>query len=599
MLSRIAASPISEYISELAVFAATVFISITLVKKKRFISALVSLFLGILWTMYLKELLGFLDYLGADSLDEAREFNIQEALFLISTLKTSLHPYFNKTRLLAYTVFSVTTYWTTYTFLCLLKLRDKNKTFFINALSLSIVCVSVCIEGKEVLLLYRAEKYATLKRNYMNSIDTEKIRNSPNLIVYIGESTSVMNMGIYGYQRNTTPKLNELLKSDQNLLLFHNVFSTHTLTSNSLLEALSFSVTNSEDCLPIYNRRRISLVDVLQKGGLKCYLISNQEPKGKFDLASQLVFRNSENLFSQNLSKTEYTELSSGGRPMDDEVFEKYFIRRIPFQENSSKAVFLHSYAGHGEYLDAIPEKFRHNVDDFFDNSNVGKIFENSAIRSEEIEAYDSALRYVDYSISKILSFVKELQEPTVFVYFSDHGEAVFARLGHDSGRFVHEMARIPFLIYFNDAARREFPELFEKYSALSKTQSTSSLAQFSSTLLDIAGLRVKKSETERIYLRSLIGEATELPPILVRETRKGYTYVNINSQPFHCTGDQVPYFDATDNSTREFTQSMASPGKDHELCGKQLSSFEQTRRNELVHRCNKVWMPAKSSSLE
>src|SRR5690606_8248841 len=47
-----------------------------------------------------------------------------------------------------------------------------------------------------------------------------------NIIVYIGESTTMMNWSLYGYPRDTTPKLAAFDRDHPGLLIFHNVLST-------------------------------------------------------------------------------------------------------------------------------------------------------------------------------------------------------------------------------------------------------------------------------------------------------------------------------------------------------------------------------------
>jgi glucan phosphoethanolaminetransferase (alkaline phosphatase superfamily) len=93
----------------------------------------------------------------------------------------------------------------------------------------------------------------------------EETVNPLNVILYIGESTSSLNMGIYGYPRQTTPELSRFQAENDNLLVFHNVFSTHVHTAPSLLEALSVGIDFSEDFFPIKYRKRVSLIDLLNQ----------------------------------------------------------------------------------------------------------------------------------------------------------------------------------------------------------------------------------------------------------------------------------------------------------------------------------------------
>ena len=61
------------------------------------------------------------------------------------------------------------------------------------------------------------------------------------IVILIGESTSRNHMGVYGYKRNTSPKLS-LIKDE--LILFDDVISGYTYTVGSLTSALSIRNNN-------------------------------------------------------------------------------------------------------------------------------------------------------------------------------------------------------------------------------------------------------------------------------------------------------------------------------------------------------------------
>ena len=66
------------------------------------------------------------------------------------------------------------------------------------------------------------------------------------IFLYLGESTSSMNMKIYGYPRETTPKLEIFSKENDNFIKVPNVWSTHTHTIPSLLDIFSISDKRNE-----------------------------------------------------------------------------------------------------------------------------------------------------------------------------------------------------------------------------------------------------------------------------------------------------------------------------------------------------------------
>ena len=88
-------------------------------------------------------------------------------------------------------------------------------------------------------------------------------------IVVIGESTSRLHMSLYGYERQTNPKLESMKKE---LKIFNNVFASRPNTIESLEQVLTFA--NQEH--PDLYKTKPSLMAILKQAGYKLYWISNQ-----------------------------------------------------------------------------------------------------------------------------------------------------------------------------------------------------------------------------------------------------------------------------------------------------------------------------------
>ena len=71
-------------------------------------------------------------------------------------------------------------------------------------------------------------------------------------------------------------------------------------------------------------------------------------------------------------------------------------------------------------------------------------------------------MNYISDNIVYSLNEISKKDKPIVFIYTSDHGESPLTGRAHDSSRFIWEMASVPFLVYFNDAAKLKYPELFK-----------------------------------------------------------------------------------------------------------------------------------------
>ncbi|NTV66219.1 MAG: phosphoethanolamine transferase [Chlorobaculum sp.] len=568
-------------------FVGMIYFSIMFFSRRKWSFSAIAFLVGVLWLVYVPSISLIIGNLGMDSIDETKRFDNKEALFWISTIIHSVRPFPNT--FLYFTGYVALSAVTAYLLNLILKKAAFAKwRYFIQTMlsAVLIVCSLVVVFRDSVLLFARnSNEQGISKKNFENQIPAV-CRSDKNIdvIVFIGESLSVFDMGVYGYPRNTTPYLSRMAQGSRNILVFHNVFSTHTHTSLSLLEALSFPVERSENYLPIIQRKRVSLVDVLRKGGVRTRLISNQGMIGTWSEASAIIFKNADtrvSIDSHAVGNTEQLPEKPWGHI--------FFMKHLADDHNSNNSAqpvvtFLHSYAGHGPYLEGIPEEFRTPVDNYFSVNTSKKISESGIDVREQIEGYDSALRYVDFTVSRIIDFIDKQKKPTILVLFSDHGESVYTGRGHDSARFIHEMARIPFIIYFNDAAIKKYPDLYQRYRTLSETREIATLAQLSSVIADISGIRFKKSDTLQ-YLSPLIGEPCVHSPIIVREVKSGLTYIDLNkTKPAIPPNLKYHITDATDPATAEFVRTRGQNIPPDKRDDRSTTSLERQRRNELIY---------------
>jgi glucan phosphoethanolaminetransferase (alkaline phosphatase superfamily) len=568
-------------------FVGMIYLSIMFFSRRKWGFAAIAFLVGVLWLVYVPSISLIIGNLGMDSIDETKRFDNKEALFWISTIIHSVRPF--PYTFLYFTGYVALSAVTAYLLNLILKRAAfARRKYFIQTTvaSVLILCSLVVVFRDSVLLFARnSNEQGISKKNFDNQIPAGR-RSDKNIdvIVFIGESLSVFDMGVYGYPRNTTPYLSKMAQGNRNILVFHNVFSTHTHTSLSLLEALSFPVERSENYLPIIQRKRVSLVDVLRKGGLRTRLISNQGMIGTWSEASAIIFKNADTIVSIDSHAVGNIE-----QLPENPWGHIFFMKHLTEDHNSNNSAqpvvtFLHSYAGHGPYLESIPEEFRKPVDNYFTVNASKSISESDIDVRELIEGYDAALRYVDFTVSRIIGYIDKQKKPTILVMFSDHGESVYTGRGHDSARFIHEMARIPFIIYFSDAAIKKYPDLYNRYRHLSETRETATLAQLSSVIVDISGLRFKKSDASK-YLSPLIGERCIHPPIIVREVKSGLTYIDLNKNKAAIPPNLKYHITAVyDPATAEFVRSRGLKIKPDDRDNASKESFEHRRRNQLIY---------------
>ena len=576
-------------------FIGAVYASLLLLKKRRWIGAAAAFVLGIAWLAFHLPVSLYLESLGVDSFAETKSFNLDEARFWMQTLRETIYPDLSLKKLVVYLVFSLLSFHLLQRLLAQ-KEFTRRRAWPIK-LGIAGVLVGLAFQHttSKALAVYldNSEKFLTTARNFEQPApDVSVARSQPDLLVYIGESTSTMNMGVYGYPRHTTPRLSERARTDANLILFDHVFATHAHTSRSLLEALSLGLDDGERFLPITQRKRVSIVDVLGKAGVASSLISNQGIGGSWDQASSVVFKNARKLFRQ---KPSATSADLAEKVWDHEFFGEQLVAMESARRSARSATFLHSYAGHGPYHGNIPERFRHPVDGLFSQLEPAHVQGDAKGTADFIEAYDAAIRYVDYSLDQTIEHVRQVARPLVLVYFSDHGDAVYLGMGHDSARFRHEMARVPFLIYFNDAARRENPGLYDKYRQLARQKESATLAQLAATLMDLMGVKLQSAAGNAAIVTPVIGEKTVLPPIMVRDTADGTTFVNANDFALQlpaAAGRKL--IDKTDDDTKTYAAVRSGRMSLAQACQKAPQSFEEASRRIMVAGCPFVAFPGK-----
>ena len=529
-------------------------LSLFLMQRRRWFSSVGLAFIGTLWLVLYPTIKLMHERLPLDSYMEAYNFDIFEALAFLSTISLELSPE-TLPRMFHTAIFCIVAGAGLYVLLGLGKhrwgLQDRTMALAHAGLAGILLCIGLYISLSPMFRSYsesmeyyeaflhdlkrwgwpvKTDTSISVCRDFSSShICHEEQVGTENkelvVIAYIGESTASMHMGLYGYPRDTTPHLDRLSREDDKLLVFNHVFSTHTHTTPSLLEALSLGLDEDESHLPIFERRRVFLSKVLAENGVAVRTVSNQGTGLWNEITDQPVFSNTHGLLP---GRNEHVITTSGERyPADHVLFNLHvpgLVKSIPAGEPA--VIFFHSYMGHAPYLSNIPTGFRKPVDSSLTAMNPKAVVGNTHLSITTVNAYDSTVKYIDYSVAKALDSVSNSERSIVFVYFPDHGESPYSGQGHNSHEFVHEMARVPFLIYFNGHAKDRYPDLYERYKTLSQAKNIATLAQLPATILDLLGV-----ESAFLSPGGVIGEKQDHSPILVKRYPDGdITYLDLNN---------------------------------------------------------------------
>lgn len=272
-------------------------------------------------------------------------------------------------------------------------------------------------------------------------------------IVIIGESANRTHLSLYGYERETTPFSN---KRKEELFVFNNVVSPFAQTMPVLERVLTFADREH----PEFLTQKGTIVDFFKQSGFKTYWLSNQ-----YALSDTLVTAISSH------ADWEKSYNFSGMKRFEKTGFDGDMIPDIEkiIQDKSvlKKVIFVHLIGSHSAYTNRYPSEWAF----FKENLTCKNLSQQGHIL---LNAYDDSIRYTDYVVNKIIDVLKEENEVSYCLYFSDHGEDVFDTttrkiLGH-SELANEPMTSVPFFVWTSPAYVKNRPFI---QSNLTKNKNT------------------------------------------------------------------------------------------------------------------------------
>lgn len=342
-----------------------------------------------------------------------------------------------------------------YVILFFITLKYPPKSFISSYKYFIIGLITACIAFLSVynfdnILAHGTPKFVRVTHAYMylrkfniaaekNKLKKVEARHNVNVdeqvfVLIIGESLSRNHMSVYGYGKNTTPKLNK--RND--LLVFENVVSGYSFTLESVMSILTES--NLENNVT-YNKG-LDLIDIFHSAGFKTYWISNQPPIGWSENYISVIGDKSDSPKFVNVSSNStYEGLNSSS--YDEKILQPFYEA---INENvSKKMIVVHLMGNHLSYDKRYPSSF--NID-------------KGNNRKEQMKAeYHNSVRYNDFVVDSLFSMItdvnsKNKQQISSAIYLSDHGENIYDELDRLGHHYVNKMPKvnveIPFLVWLS-----------------------------------------------------------------------------------------------------------------------------------------------------
>lgn len=204
-LSRLA-EKIAGSTAEYLFFVGTTFLSMLYLQKRRWARATLVFLPGIAWLIFHRPVSGFLASLGVDSFAEAKDFDFEEAKFWITTMGNVIRPNLNVKLFALYAAMAIGSFFGLHWLLQQTRFTARNRSYFQSLIALVFIASATHQTASQSISLYlkNSADFLTVRQNFsVNPPPIEADDKTVDVLVYIGESTSIMNMGIYGYPRET------------------------------------------------------------------------------------------------------------------------------------------------------------------------------------------------------------------------------------------------------------------------------------------------------------------------------------------------------------------------------------------------------------
>lgn len=328
------------------------------------------------------------------------------------------------------------------------------------------VCYNIALAFQRTA---QTQNYAKTSKNFtFQAKATHPEENREVYVMVIGETSRAANWSIYGYSRDTNPKLSKV----EGLTAFCHALTESNTTHKSvpmLMSSISAHNFNS-----IYRQKGV--ITAFKEAGYKTAFFSNQRYNHSFI-----------DFFGKEADTYDFIKENTGRsadyNPSDDELLE---LVAAELAKNASKQfIVLHTYGSHFNYRERYPSGNAFFLPDFPVDAEV-------KYKDNLVNAYDNSIRYTDDFLSRLIRMLQEQNVNAAMLYTSDHGEDIFDDNRH---LFLHAspvpsyyQIHVPFLVWMSDSYRRNYPALLTNAEA-NKQKNISSSASFFQTMLELGGV--------------------------------------------------------------------------------------------------------------
>lgn len=330
--------------------------------------------------------------------------------------------------------------------------------------------VNVCYNaGLAIQRTVRTDRYAQSSKGFTYHAETTHPAAQKEVyVMVVGETSRACNWSLFGYGRNTNPRLSQ----ETGVVTFPRTLSESNTTHKSV--PMLMSPVSALDYDSIYYRKGI--VTAFKEAGFATAFFSNQRRNHSFI-----------DFFGMEADVCRFIKEDSlpGDANLPDEALLGH-VADILQQGARKQFILLHTYGSHFNYRERYPaDKAVFRPD--------SPTEAEARCRNSLLNAYDNTICYTDEFLSKLIALLHRQDADAALLYTSDHGEDIF---DDRRGLFLHAspvpsyyQIHVPFLAWTSDGYRSHHPSVWQSLQN-NRMKNVSSSASFFPTMLELAGIR-------------------------------------------------------------------------------------------------------------
>lgn len=263
-------------------------------------------------------------------------------------------------------------------------------------------------------------------------------------VLVVGEAGRAGNWSLWGYDRETNPKLS----TEDHLVLYKDAITQSNTTHKSV--PLILSAADADHYERLYTQK--SILTAFKEVGFKTVFLSNQVPNRSFT-----DYFGEEANYYHNIRPVEDGGLITVNNY--DEAMLPLMQHYIDSLANDNLLIVFHTYGSHFNYKERYPAEFAH-----FTPADATEIEYSN--KDQLVNAYDNSIRYTDHFLHGVIGILRSSGSDATMLYSPDHGEDL---LDDSRKRFLHAspiptyyQLHVPFLLWFSDNYIEARPALYE-----------------------------------------------------------------------------------------------------------------------------------------